>query len=121
MTSNAINSGGVEKKVSSKSTYMLHDPKTMKQLGRFVSTTPRSAAQKAASRGFTEIHLRKTGQKKVNVFEGKVVELDTPKVVQRGESTVTFKKKSVVKSLRTYIMNADVDDDANVPENPKVE
>jgi len=104
-----------------KKTYMLHDPETMKSLGRFVSYTPRSAASKAASRGFKKILLRETGTKIVYEYLGDKVVLDPPKTVQRGERTVTFKTTSVVRSVGKTLWAApcEPDDDAVVVENPK--
>jgi len=103
-------------------TYMLHDAKTMKAIGRFSSTSPRSAAQKAASRGFEKILLRETGTRVIHEYEGAIVSIDPPKVVKRGDATVTFKKKSTVKAISKTVWNGAMPDDsaaANVVENPK--
>lgn len=103
-----------------KITFILHDPATFKPVGRFTSTTPSLAAKKAASRGFTVAHLRKVGTKIVYVYDCKKVVLDEPKVIKRGESTITFKTVSTVKLLKKYMYNGDTakDDTVDVPENP---
>ena len=103
-----------------KRTFMLHEPGTMKPLGKFVSNTPRSAAAKAASRGFKKILLRETGTKILREYEGGRVTLDPPKVVTRGERTVTFKTTSVVKSIGKTTWNSTTEpvDDVDVAENP---
>ena len=105
-----------------KFTFILHDPETFKPMGRFSSSTPSLAAKKAASRGFTDVHLRKAGTKMVSVYECSKVPLDTPKVIKRGDVTVTFKTVSKTKLIRRYIYSGDTskDDNANVPENPTV-
>jgi hypothetical protein len=102
--------------------YMLHDPKTFECKGRFCSTGPRFAAQKAASRGHTNILLRETNTKKVYSYTGNIVKLDQPQVIQRGDQTITYTKKSVVKTSRKpFIYDGTLPDDdtCNVPENPK--
>ena len=103
--------------------YMLHDPVDFSCKGRFTSTGPRFAAQKAATRGFKKIYLRKTNTKKVYVYDGDIVTLESPQVVQRGDQTITYKKKSVIKAARKpfiYEGTLPEDDDAvDVPENPK--
>ncbi len=101
--------------------FILHDPKTFKPMGRFSSTTPSLAAKKAASRGFTVVHLRKAGTKIVYVYDCEKVVLDNPKVIKRGDVTVTFKTVSKAKLLRKYTYSGDPekDDVSDVPENPK--
>jgi hypothetical protein len=108
--------------VRKKRVFMLHDPKTMKGVGRFTSTTPRGAAEKAASRGFQDILLRETGTRIILRYTGAIVKLDPPKTVDRGTTTVTFTKKSVVKytSKSAWDGSADVCDDSQpTVENPK--
>jgi hypothetical protein len=103
--------------------YMLHDPVDFSCKGRFTSTGPRFAAQKAATRGFKKIYLRKTNTKKVYCYDGSIVTLDEPQVIKRGDQTITYKKKSVVKTSRKpFIYDGklpDDDDAVDVPENPK--
>lgn len=104
-------------------TYMLHDPVDFSCRGKFVSTGPRFAAQKAATRGFKKIYLRKTNTKKVYCYDGDIVALPEPQVVQRGDQTITYRKKSVVKtSKKPFIYDGKLPDDderVDVPENPK--
>jgi len=104
-----------------KFSFILHDPTTFKPVGRFVSTTPSLAAKEAASRGFTVAHLRKAGTKIVYVYDCKKVALDEPKVIKRGEQTVTFKTVSTAKLQKKYTYNGDTtkDETTDVPENPK--
>jgi hypothetical protein len=103
--------------------YMLHDPVDFSCKGRFTSTGPRFAAQKAATRGFKKIYLRKTNTKKVFCYDGSIVKLETPQVIQRGDQTITYTKKSMVKTARKpflYEGTLPADDDlSSVPENPK--
>jgi len=94
-----------------KLTFMLHKPGTFESLGKYVSTDYRYAALKVASRGKENpILLRKTNTKLVYEFTGNVVELDTPQVVSRGERTITYSKKPVVKFIRKFTYEGDVDD-----------
>lgn len=86
-------------------TFMLHDPKDMSCLSKYKSTEVRYAALKAASNGHTNILLRQTNSKEIRQYSGKVVMLDKPKEVRRGndptkppivytkEPKVTFEKK----------------------------
>ena len=101
--------------------YMLHDPTSMKAVGKFVSNAPRSAAMKAASRGFKDIRLRETGTRVIHAYKGDIVPINPPKVVQRGQSTVAFSKKSVVKfEGKTSWKGEDPpEEEANVAENPR--
>lgn len=100
-------SGGVEKVRKQKRTYMLHNPETYACLGKYVSTTPRLAALKAASRGHTDILLRETNTKIMHHYEGGIRSLDTPQVVQRGDQTVTYTNKPFVKTkARPFLMPA---------------
>ncbi len=98
-----------------KSTFMLHDPKDFTPLGKFVSTDYRYAALKCASRGHERILLRKTNTKEVREFAGKVVTLDTPKQITRGNParTITYSKKPTVKFVgKSVYAGPPVDDDA---------
>lgn len=102
-----------------KFTFMLHDPKTFVSLGKYVSTDYRYAALKVASRGIKDIYLRKTNTKIVYVYEGKVVELETPQVVTRGERQITYTKKPTVSFVRKYVYTGDIDEEqepSNVPD-----
>lgn len=113
-----------EKKKREKHVYMLHDPETFASKGRFIATGPRFAAQKAASRGFKKIYLRKTNTKKVYVYNGDIVTLDEPHVIQRGDQTITYRRKSVVKAAqKPFIYDGNIPNDdetaKDLPENPK--
>lgn len=108
-----------------KKTFMLHHPETYVCLGKYVSTTPRLAALKAASRKHTDILLRETNTKILHHFEGGVKPLDQPQVVTRGTVTVTYTNKPFVKSKGKPFIMSDLDttcDDAtDMPQNPKAE
>jgi len=103
-----------------KFSFIVHDPDTFKAIGRFVSTTPSLAAKKAASRGFDTVHLRKAGTKIVYIYTCEKVKLDEPKVVKRGDTTITFSTVSKVKLDKKYEYTGRVDkDDEVLIENPK--
>ena len=107
-------------KARNKRNYMLHDPKSMKPIGRFSSTTPRGAAMKASSRGHTSILLRETGTKKIHKYTGEKVELEKPREVNRDGKIITYKYASIVKADgKPYIYEGHVDETTEVPENPK--
>lgn len=111
----------VEKRVRKKRTYMLHDPEKYTCLGKYVSTSPRLAALKAASRNHRDILLRETNTKIMHRFEGGIRALDTPQVVSRGDQTVTYTSKPFVKSKGHFLMNNLVVDDScvdSIPTNP---
>lgn len=84
-------------------TFMLHDPDSMANLGKFVSTDYRYAALKAASRGRTRILLRKTNTKEVREFTGDIVPLATPKVIQRMGREIVYQKKPKVQFVRGFV------------------
>lgn len=86
-----------------KHTYMLHDPTCMSSLGKFVSTDYRYAALKVASRGHTDIVLRKTNTRECRQYKGEVVTLDEPKEIRRGERTITYHKKPRVTFVRKWV------------------
>lgn len=86
-----------------KITFMLHDPKDMSSLGKYVSTDYRYAALKAASKGKTTILLRKTNSKEVREFQGEVEVLDQPKVINRGTEQIKYWKKPKVKFVRKFV------------------
>jgi hypothetical protein len=48
------------------------------EIGVFCGKTPRQAALKAATRGYTDIRLRERGTKKVHVFMGERIQVDKP-------------------------------------------
>lgn len=110
-----------ERKQKPKKTFMLHDPETFANLGKFVSTDFRYAALKAASRGHTKILLRVTDTKLVYEFQGAVIELSSPQVVKRGERTITYSKKPGVKFVKKYVYSGEVVEDDVSENDEKVE
>lgn len=82
---------------------MLHDPANLSPLGKYQSTAYRYAALKAASRGFTDILLRKTNTKEIYVYKGSVVELEQPKVIERRGREIQYTKKPVVSFVRKFL------------------
>lgn len=86
-----------------KSTFMLHDPVDFHPLGKFISTDYRYAALKTASRGVTKILLRKTNTKTIREFEGRIITLDAPKEIVRGNRTIVYSKKPAVKFVKSFL------------------
>lgn len=86
-------------------TFMLHKPGTYESLGKFQSSDPRYAALKCSSRGHTKILLRQTNTRLIYEYDGKVVDLETPKEITRGDPprTITYTKKPTVKFVRKYV------------------
>jgi len=111
----------VERVSRKKKTYMLHHPEKFTCLGKYVSTTPRLAALKAASRKHTDILLRETNTRIMHRYEGGLKPLETPQVVKRGDQTVTYTNKPYVKTVGSFMMENLVVDDScvdSVPHNP---
>jgi len=108
-----------------KKTYMLHHPGNWSCLGKYVSTTPRLAALKAASRKHTDILLRETNTKIIYPYEGGIKPLDQPQIVTRGDPpvTVAYTNKPFVKSKgKAFIMpdlDTTCDESTDIPQNPK--
>lgn len=104
---------GVKKPKQSrpKCTFMLHDPNDHSSLGKYQSTDFRYAALKVASRGHTNILLRKTNTKEMREFTGAVVPLDTPKEIHRGDRVIRYTKKPVVKFVKRWTYTGSVNDD----------
>lgn len=98
-------------------TFMLHDPKTMAALGRFVSTDWRYAALKACTRRHETILLRQTGTREVREFKGARVKIE-PKVIVRGGRTITYEYRPQVTSVRSFVYTGAIDEDADVKTNP---
>lgn len=99
----------IARKRKPKLTFMLHDPNStppLASLGKYVSTDFRYAALKVASRGHTKILLRRTNTKLIYEFTGSILKLDTPQVVARGERTITYYKKPVVKFVKKYVIDS---------------
>lgn len=94
-----------------KKTFMLHVPGDMSAAGRFVAPGYREAALKAASRGHTDILLRKSGTREIRQFQGFIETLSAPKVVKRGDREVLFSKKPNVKFVKKYQFDGKVQDD----------
>lgn len=112
------NSGEPKPKVpKAKSTFMLHNPNDYSSLGKYQSTDFRYAALKVASRGHTNILLRKTNTKEMREFTGAVVPLDTPKEIHRGDRVIRYTKKPVVKFIKRWVYNGAVNDDEDVNAN----
>lgn len=101
--------------VRTKSTFMLHNPTDMSCAGRFVAPGYREAALKAASRGHSDILLRKSGTREIRQFKGVIETLDTPKIVKRGDREVAFHKKPNVKFEKKFYYDGK-DEDSEVPE-----
>lgn len=99
------------KVAKAKSTFMLHDPTDFSSLGKYQSTDFRYAALKVASRGHTNILLRKTNTKEMREFTGAVVPLETPKEIHRGDRVIRYTKKPVVKFVKRWVYNGTVNDD----------
>jgi len=85
-----------------KFTFMLHHP-DMTCAGRYVSDTHRHAALKAASKGVTQILLRRTNSKEVWEFRGATQELPEPKQIRRGDKVVAYSRKPTVEFLRSWV------------------
>lgn len=108
----AATTGEPKPKVAkAKCTFMLHDPSDFSSLGKYQSTDFRYAALKVASRGHTNILLRKTNTKEMREFTGAVVPLDTPKEIHRGDRVIRYTKKPVVKFVKRWVYNGTVNDD----------
>jgi hypothetical protein len=91
-----------------RSTFMLHDPKDMSSLGKYVSTDYRYAALKVASRGHTDILLRRTNTKEVRVYRGEVVTLDNPKKITRSGRVIEYNKKPQVHFVRKFVYDGPI-------------
>ncbi|NBS71280.1 hypothetical protein EBT31_20580 [bacterium] len=99
------------KKASTKSTFMLHCPDTLKGLAKLCASSDRYAALKCASRidklpanlknedGSLRILLRKTNTKIVREFNGNVIKLDKPTEVIRQGRYIVYEKKPVCKYI----------------------
>lgn len=103
-----------------KSTFMLHDPVDFHPLGKFISTDYRYAALKTASRGVTKILLRKTNTKTIREFEGRIITLDAPKEIVRGNRTIVYAKKPAVKFVKAFLYTGPVIDDSEEAAAPAV-
>ena len=93
---------------------------------RYQSTDPRYAALKAASKGVEQILLRQTNTRMIYEYKGRVVQLDTPKEITRGDPprTIVYSKKPSVQFVRKFVfMGADEadqkDEEAVAAEEPK--
>jgi hypothetical protein len=85
-------------------TFMLHDPQNFSSLGKYQSADYRYAALKAASKGHTQILLRKTNTKEIREFSGKVEKLDVPKVIKRGGREIKYERKPLVKYVQKFVL-----------------
>lgn len=70
--------------------------------GRFISSTPRGAAAKAARRtGAKTVKIQETTRgSSGKVFEYKVTKVRDPITVNKGGQEITFTHKTVVKAIR---------------------
>lgn len=89
-------------KVDKKKAFMLHCPKDMHPIGKYMSNTCRQAALKAASNGHTEVVLRQTGTKICKLFSCKINLLDEPKKIRRGDKEITYSKIPEAKWKKTF-------------------
>lgn len=64
------------------STFYAYDPVTLHKVHQFTSKTHGGAARKAVQRGMKKVYIRKTGDKKVKVYQGSK---------RRGSTTKIFK------------------------------
>ena len=72
-----------------------------KQIGKYSSKTPGSAAKKAATAGHTNIILRETGGTTKRVYTGSVKKLTLPKTVKIAGRDITINKESKAKFVKT--------------------
>ncbi len=79
-----------------KKIFVLHDKKLRRKTTKYVSTTAKGAALKAASKGYKDIILREVGTDVFLFFKGSRVKLDVPKKVKIGKELVVFKHKPKV-------------------------
>lgn len=75
-----------------------------------MSTDPRYAALKTASRGVKDILLRRTNTKLVYRYTGKIVDLETPQIVKRGEREITYAKKPSVRFVNKFVYDGKLED-----------
>jgi hypothetical protein len=89
-----------------KFTYVLHDPATMAAIGKYVGTTFREPAMKAASAGHKIILLRKSHTSEIREYAGEVRTMNPPITVERNTSKgiklISYKHKPFVKFMRKY-------------------
>jgi hypothetical protein len=103
----------VKKAAREKHTFMLHDPENMTSLGKYVSTDYRYAALKVASRGHTDILLRRTNTKEIRRFRGDILTLDKPQEIKRGDRTIVYSKKPIVKFINKWLYSdAELDEES---------
>ena len=94
---------------------MLHEPETYACLGKMTGSDYRYASLKAASRGHTRIWIRRTNTKEVREFQGSIQHLDVPKEVKRGDRTITYTRRPVVKFVSKWMWNdAKNDEDSDI-------
>ena len=105
-------------------TFMLHEPGTMLFRGKYRSSSHRYAALKATKTGLEEILLRQTNTKTVHRYTGKVLTLDKPRVVMRGDREIVYRKKPVATYHGSFeftgkLPDNEQDDDAVDADDPK--
>ena len=103
-TSSLIDAGTGRRKHN----YCLHDPDTMEPIGSFVGRTFREPAMKAATAGHTKIYLRRKNSSIVHMYDGSIVDIDPPAVVERKSADGTVKevkhyKKPHVKRVGKFV------------------
>jgi hypothetical protein len=112
-TTTEITNNAVKKTAREKHTFMLHDPENMTSLGKYVSTDYRYAALKVASRGHTDILLRRTNTKEIRRFRGDILTLDKPQEIKRGDRTIVYSKKPIVKFINKWLYSdAELDEES---------
>ena len=92
-----------QKAAREKFTFMLHNPTDMTSEGKYCSSDYRYAALKCASKGVTDILLRKTNTKEIREFKGQIVDLPEPKQINRGDRVISYTRKPTVKFVRKWL------------------
>ena len=99
-------SNAAQKVIKPIKSWIAHDPVTLKKIGSFKGRTPRSIAQKIATRNakmvdeIIPIVVRETGTRRLYHFDGQKIQLPEPKQVARGDRIVTYTTTTKVKTIR---------------------
>lgn len=120
-------SNAAQKVVKPIRSWIAHDALTLKKIGSYKGRTPRSIAQKVATRNAKHVGdvipivIRETGTRKLYHFDGQKINLPEPKQVTRGDRLVTYTTTTKVKTIRDrpaewteYMQTFGIDDEVPI-------
>ena len=98
-----------DKAARSAKNYMLHDPTTWNEIGKYKGHDFRTAGLKACSKShgkdLSVLILRETGTKRCAMYRWSYNELETPKVVKKNDKEIIYRRTPAVELVGYFTVS----------------